>query len=195
MWPLRTEKHVPACSAVTVRLLQVPAPPDTLCCGAGRGTAGQAGRLGSPGSLSALSCAAGRGVDLRGVQQVSAPTRDVLVPRDMSGERTFAGFGAAANEEYADAMIGADKLPLDSIKVGCWSGWTSWAWSKCSTALAVDAKQQQALQTWSHPPIGGVTWQTRTAGLHTDSGGQQSVHTAQLNLRVPLQLVASTVLP
>eukprot|EP00891_Asterochloris_glomerata_P005596 jgi/Astpho2/5596/fgenesh1_pm.00079_%23_26_t len=57
-----------------------------------------------------------RGVDLLGVQKVSAPTRDVLVTRDMSGERTFAGFGAAANEEYADAMIEADKLPLDAIR-------------------------------------------------------------------------------
>ena len=63
---------------------------------------------------------------------MSAPTRDVLVTRDMSGERTFAGFGAAANEEYADAMIEADKLPLGAIKVGCRSGWPSW--SKCSTA-------------------------------------------------------------
>ena len=106
------------------------------------------------------------------MQRVGAPTRDVLVTRDMSGERTFAGFGAAANEEYADAMIQADKLPLDAIKVGCWCGWPSWPWSECSTAEFMQ-KQRQALQTWGHPPIGGLTWQTRTAGLHTMSGGQQ----------------------
>jgi fructokinase len=57
-----------------------------------------------------------RGVDLSDVQHVSAPTRDVLVTRDHSGDRTFAGFGKADNKHYADCLIDAAKLPHDKIK-------------------------------------------------------------------------------
>lgn len=52
------------------------------------------------------------------VQRVSAPTRDILVTRSLDGDRTFAGFGAAATTEYADCFLSADKIPLDLVKVG-----------------------------------------------------------------------------
>ena len=111
------------------------------------------------------------------MQKVSAPTRDVLVTRDMSGERTFAGFGAAANEEYADAMIEADKLPLDAIKVGFW----------CGLAILGMAKICGLMRSSSSPAHLGspANWgnglANRTAGLHTKSGGQQTLHIRLLN--------------
>lgn len=45
------------------------------------------------------------------------PTRDVLVTRTADGERTFAGFGKARSEEYADCFVDAEALPADEIKV------------------------------------------------------------------------------
>ncbi|KFM26794.1 Fructokinase-1 [Auxenochlorella protothecoides] len=44
------------------------------------------------------------------------PTRDVLVTRTADGERTFAGFGKARSEEYADCFVDAEALPADEIK-------------------------------------------------------------------------------
>ena len=136
------------------------------------------GKLGSPRSLGALRCGAGRGVDLLGVQKVSAPTRDVLVTRDMSGERTFAGFGAAANEEYADAMIEADKLPLGAIKVGCRSGWPSW--SMCSTAGLLQSCSRHCRPGFPRQ-LGGCLGKQ---GLLTCTTTivQQSLHTAPLKV-------------
>lgn len=37
--------------------------------------------------------------------------------RSLEGDRTFAGFGKAAADEYADCFIDADKLPEEKLKV------------------------------------------------------------------------------
>ena len=60
---------------------------------------------------------AGRQVDLSAVQRNDRPTRDVLVIRDMSGDREFCGFGVAETTEYADCFIEPDRLPIEMIKV------------------------------------------------------------------------------
>lgn len=112
------------------------------------------------------------------MQKVSAPTRDVLVTRDMSGERTFAGFGAAANEEYADAMIEADKLPLDAIRVGCWSGWPSWAGSKCLTAALMQSSSSRHCKPGVTCQSGCRAGNQGLLALHTVFNRQQSLHTA-----------------
>lgn len=53
------------------------------------------------------------GVDTSGVQQhASAPTRLVYVLRSESGEREFAGFGDRAPDQFADAYLEADRLPV-----------------------------------------------------------------------------------
>ena len=57
-------------------------------------------------------------MDLTAVQRNDRPTRDVLVIRDLSGDREFCGFGVAETTEYADCFIQPDKLPYDMIKVG-----------------------------------------------------------------------------
>ncbi|MBE9198509.1 MULTISPECIES: carbohydrate kinase [unclassified Nodularia (in: cyanobacteria)] len=52
------------------------------------------------------------GVDTTGVQRHStAPTRQVYVVRDMSGDRNFAGFGEYDTAEFADTRLQAEKLP------------------------------------------------------------------------------------
>lgn len=58
-----------------------------------------------------------RSVDTSLVQRISgAPTRDVLVTRTADGERTFAGFGAAAVDGYADCFMDASALPLAEFR-------------------------------------------------------------------------------
>lgn len=57
----------------------------------------------------------GRDVDASHVQRSDKPTRDVLVTRTADGERTFAGFGAAAVDDYADCFVDAGALPADVV--------------------------------------------------------------------------------
>jgi hypothetical protein len=56
-----------------------------------------------------------RGVDVSGVQRTDAPTRDVYVTRDDSGDREFAGFGLPS-DQYCDCFIEAGQLPVASIQ-------------------------------------------------------------------------------
>lgn len=52
------------------------------------------------------------GVDTTGVQRhPTAPTRQVYVVRDLTGDRTFAGFGKYDTSEFADTRLQATKLP------------------------------------------------------------------------------------
>lgn len=52
------------------------------------------------------------GVDTTGVQRhPTAPTRQVYVTRDLSGDRTFAGFGQHDTTEFADTRLDAKQLP------------------------------------------------------------------------------------
>lgn len=52
------------------------------------------------------------GVDTTGVQRHStAPTRQVYVVRDLSGDRNFAGFGEYDTAEFADTRLQAKQLP------------------------------------------------------------------------------------
>ncbi len=52
------------------------------------------------------------GVDTTGVQRhPTAPTRQVYVTRDLSGDRTFAGFGQYDTSEFADTRLQAKQLP------------------------------------------------------------------------------------
>ena len=54
------------------------------------------------------------GVDISGVQYSSkAPTRQVYVTRSLDGDRTFAGFGKRAADEFADAYLESDLLPTE----------------------------------------------------------------------------------
>ncbi len=51
------------------------------------------------------------GVDTTGVQRhPTAPTRQVYVVRDLTGDRTFAGFGKYNTSEFADTRLQATKL-------------------------------------------------------------------------------------
>ena len=51
------------------------------------------------------------GVDTNGVQRhPTAPTRQVYVVRDMSGDRNFAGFGKYDTSDFADTRLQAEKL-------------------------------------------------------------------------------------
>jgi fructokinase len=55
------------------------------------------------------------GVETTGVQRHStAPTRQVYVTRDLTGDRTFAGFGQFDTSEFADTRLKAKQLP-DSL--------------------------------------------------------------------------------
>ncbi|BAY75069.1 ribokinase-like domain-containing protein [Nostoc linckia NIES-25] len=55
------------------------------------------------------------GVETTGVQRhPTAPTRQVYVTRDLSGDRTFAGFGQYDTSEFADTRLSAKQLP-DSL--------------------------------------------------------------------------------
>ena len=52
------------------------------------------------------------GVDTTGVQRhPTAPTRQVYVVRDLTGDRNFAGFGKYDTSEFADTRLQATKLP------------------------------------------------------------------------------------
>ncbi len=52
------------------------------------------------------------GVETTGVQRhPTAPTRQVYVTRDLSGDRTFAGFGEYDTSEFADTRLSAKHLP------------------------------------------------------------------------------------
>ena len=52
------------------------------------------------------------GVDVSGVQyHDQAPTREVYVTRSARGDRTFAGFGERAADQFADAYLQAKLLP------------------------------------------------------------------------------------
>ncbi|MFM5892164.1 MAG: carbohydrate kinase family protein [Dolichospermum sp.] len=52
------------------------------------------------------------GVNTTGLQRHStAPTRQVYVVRDLTGDRTFAGFGKYDTSEFADTRLQATKLP------------------------------------------------------------------------------------
>ncbi|OBQ37893.1 MAG: fructokinase [Anabaena sp. CRKS33] len=52
------------------------------------------------------------GIDTTGVQRhPTAPTRQVYVVRDLTGDRTFAGFGKYDTSEFADTRLQATKLP------------------------------------------------------------------------------------
>ncbi|MEH1893767.1 MAG: carbohydrate kinase [Nostoc sp.] len=55
------------------------------------------------------------GVDTTGIQRhPTAPTRQVYVTRDLTGDRTFAGFGQYDTAEFADTRLQAKRLP-DSL--------------------------------------------------------------------------------
>ncbi|TAE59120.1 MAG: carbohydrate kinase [Nostocales cyanobacterium] len=52
------------------------------------------------------------GVDTTGVQNhPTSPTRQVYVVRDLSGDRSFAGFGKYDTSEFADTRLQANQLP------------------------------------------------------------------------------------
>ncbi|NET02828.1 MAG: carbohydrate kinase [Sphaerospermopsis sp. SIO1G1] len=52
------------------------------------------------------------GVDTTGVQhKPTAPTRQVYVVRDLSGDRSFAGFGKYDTSEFADTRLQAQQIP------------------------------------------------------------------------------------
>ena len=52
------------------------------------------------------------GIDTTGVQRhPTTPTRQVYVVRDLTGDRTFAGFGKYDTSEFADTRLQATKLP------------------------------------------------------------------------------------
>ena len=54
------------------------------------------------------------GVDVSGVQyHPSAPTRQIYVLRTDTGDREFAGFGDKQPDEFADAFLDPDKLPIN----------------------------------------------------------------------------------
>lgn len=54
------------------------------------------------------------GVDCRGIQRhETAPTRQVYVLRTEEGDRTFAGFGNAAPDEFADTYLNAKDLSVE----------------------------------------------------------------------------------
>jgi fructokinase len=57
-----------------------------------------------------------RGIDLSAVKRTEQPTRDVLVTRTEGGERTFAGFGKAKANEYADCFIDPGALPVEALQ-------------------------------------------------------------------------------
>ncbi|NEO26797.1 MAG: carbohydrate kinase [Kamptonema sp. SIO4C4] len=59
-----------------------------------------------------VSLCEGVGVDCRGVQwHPTAPTRQVYVLRDETGDRSFAGFGDHPPDQFADAYLQAQSLP------------------------------------------------------------------------------------
>jgi hypothetical protein len=61
---------------------------------------------------------ADRGVDTSHVEVIKGrPTRDILVTRSLEGDRTFAGFGKARTEEYADCFLDPGKVNWDVVKV------------------------------------------------------------------------------
>ena len=64
-----------------------------------------------------LKLPAGRGIDLSAVERTEHPTRDVLVERSLEGDRTFAGFGKAAADQYSDCFIDPAKLPERTLRV------------------------------------------------------------------------------
>ena len=77
-------------------------------------TAGFIGALGidEPGN-SLIQVLQDVGVDITGVQRhPTAPTRQVYVVRDLDGDRSFAGFGKYNTNEFADAFLQAEQLPL-----------------------------------------------------------------------------------
>ncbi len=54
------------------------------------------------------------GVNIQGVQRkADLPTRKVYVLRDEEGDREFAGFGEKSPDQFADAYLEADQLPLE----------------------------------------------------------------------------------
>lgn len=53
------------------------------------------------------------GVNCEGIQEhYSAPTRQIYVLRSLNGDREFAGFGDQKPDEFADAFLDADQLPI-----------------------------------------------------------------------------------
>ena len=89
--------------------------PANVACGLGKlGTsAGFMGAVGEdePGNT-LIKLLETVGVDTTGVQRhPTAPTRQVYVVRDLTGDRTFAGFGKYDTSEFADTRLQATKLP------------------------------------------------------------------------------------
>ncbi|MDR9404831.1 MAG: carbohydrate kinase [Halothece sp. Uz-M2-17] len=53
------------------------------------------------------------GVNCQGIQEhPNAPTRSVYVLRSSEGDRAFAGFGDLPKDQFADAFLDADQLPV-----------------------------------------------------------------------------------
>ena len=53
------------------------------------------------------------GVNCQGIQEhPTAPTRSVYVTRSLDGDRAFAGFGDLPTDQFADAFLNADRLPV-----------------------------------------------------------------------------------
>lgn len=53
------------------------------------------------------------GVNCQGIQEhPTAPTRQVYVTRSLEGDRAFAGFGDLPTDQFADAFLDADQLPV-----------------------------------------------------------------------------------
>lgn len=54
-----------------------------------------------------------KGVNCQGIQEhPDAPTRGVYVLRSLNGDRAFAGFGNQPTDQFADAFLEADQLPI-----------------------------------------------------------------------------------
>jgi len=53
------------------------------------------------------------GVNCQGIQEhPTAPTREVYVLRSVEGDREFAGFGDRPTDQFADAFLDRDRLPI-----------------------------------------------------------------------------------
>lgn len=53
------------------------------------------------------------GVNCQGIQEhPTAPTRQIYVLRSLNGDREFAGFGNLRADQFADAFLDADRLPI-----------------------------------------------------------------------------------
>ncbi len=78
-------------------------------------TAGFVGAVGvDPLGQSLVQVLQAASVDIKGIQQATAPTRTVLVVRSATGDRNFAAFGGEYDTtEFADTRLQAQHLPAE----------------------------------------------------------------------------------